>query len=489
MKTDLTRTTIPRRTLLAAAAAGTVVPWLSTYSNEQSSSLENLHDFAVAAVNRLTAGREIRLRLMYPTGCLGNIKETVTVFTQKTGVALDLVEVPLDEITEEILLEAEARKGSFDVALPATFGLPDLVESGILTNLDKYAGKYEPVDLQEDSLYTIGDYYKGSLYGYQTDGDTYMMFYLKDWLDDPEEGKKFADAHGYPLRVPRTWRELDDMMAHFHRPAEGRYGGALYRTEFFIAWEWWVRFHAKGLYPLSDDLTPRINEPAGVEALEELIAASKYLHPNASSNGLFENFRAFGIGNTFCNIGWGGTQKYLNGESSAVRNKLEFGPTPGGIVNDRLLQTPYFNWGWNYVVSAISSYPEIAYLFTLFASSPEMSTKSVRNRGGYFDPFRGAHYRDSAIISTYSQEFLKAHEVSMRHSIPDLYLKGQVEYFDELRLNVTAANVGEKSAKQALDDAASAWDAITDRMGRRSQRVQWRFLKSSYPSGVRDLLS
>ena len=76
----------------------------------------------------------------------------------------------------------------------------------------------------------------------------------------------------------------------------------------------------------------------------------------------------------------------------------------------------------------------------------------------------------------------------MRHSIPDLYLKGQGEYFDELRVNLAAADAGSKTPKEALDDTARSWERITRRMGKRSQQVQWRFLKSIYPADVRDKL-
>jgi multiple sugar transport system substrate-binding protein len=139
----------------------------------------------------------------------------------------------LGEINQKVLLEAVSKTGSFDISLPATFGMPDLAESGILVNLDQYAAKYEPEDFQQDALYSIGDYYKGNLYGYQTDGDTYVMFYLQDWLDNADENKAFADKNGYELKVPDTWEELDAMMAHFHRPDEGMFGGALFRTQFF----------------------------------------------------------------------------------------------------------------------------------------------------------------------------------------------------------------------------------------------------------------
>jgi multiple sugar transport system substrate-binding protein len=60
--------------------------------------------------------------------------------------------------------------------------------------------------LPEGLLIYARDYYKGSLYGYQTDGDTYVMFYNKPWLDNADEGKAFADKHGYALRCRRPGR-------------------------------------------------------------------------------------------------------------------------------------------------------------------------------------------------------------------------------------------------------------------------------------------
>jgi multiple sugar transport system substrate-binding protein len=477
------------QTTAAGAAAVTLAPSFAMRPRRASAAtLDDVHVEAAKAAKDLAAGREVTLTVMEPSGSLGNVKPVADRFTAETGIKIEFLEVPLGEINQKVLLEAVSKTGSFDISLPATFGIPDLAESGILVNLDQFAQKYEPEGFQNDALYSTGDYYKGNLYGYQTDGDTYVMFYLKDWLEDAEEGKKFADKHGYALKVPDTWEELDAMMAHFNRPDDGKYGGALYRTQYFLAWEWWVRFHAKGYFPLDDDLAPQINNEAGVQALAELVAASKNLYPGARTNGLFENFEAYGQGDKFCNIGWGGTQKFLNSEKSKVRGRMAHGPTPGGMVDGKLIKTPYFNWGWNYVVSSVSREPEIAYLFTLYACSPAMSTIAVRDPGGYFDPFRGAHYKDPEIEQTYTRTFLDAHEDSMRNSIPDLYLKGQGEYFDELRVNLAAADVGEKTSKEALDDTAQSWKRITRRMGKRSQKVQWDFLKSIYPAGARAVL-
>jgi multiple sugar transport system substrate-binding protein len=485
--------TLDRRRFLrgtAGAAALALAPgFVMRPGPARAASAATIHTEAAAQAKALAQGRSVTLTILEPSGSLGNVKPVADKFSEETGIQIRYVEVPLGEINQKILLEAVSKAGSFDLALPATFGIPDLVESGILVDLSDYAKKYEPSDYRADFLYSTGDFYKGKLYGYQTDGDAYVMFYLEDWLENEEENKAFSDKHGYALKVPDTWEELDAMMAHFHRPDQGMYGGALYRTQFFIAWEWWVRFHAKGYFPFDDNMEPQINNDAAVKALEELIAASKHLYPGASTNGLFENFEAYAEGDKFCNIGWGGTQKFLNSEKSKVKGRLAFGNMPGGMIGGRLVKTPYFNWGWNYVVSSLSKEPEIAYLFSLYACSPVMSTVAVRDPGGYFDPFRGAHYKDPEIIDTYTQEFLTAHEASMRDSIPDLYLKGQGEYFDVLRVKIQEADVGKATPKEALDDVANSWKRITRRMNTQSQKVQWAFLKSLYPGAVRSALT
>jgi multiple sugar transport system substrate-binding protein len=422
----------------------------------------------------------VEIAIFLSNGSKANVKPIGDWFTAATNIAVKYVEVAVDDINTRMMVDVLSGKGSFDIALPASFGIPDLVESRALRKLDDFAAKYAPTTYTDSSLYSVGDYYKGKLYGYQTDGDTYLMFYQKQWLSDADERKRFADLHGYPLAVPQTWQQLDAMMAFFNRPDDKRYAGALLRVANYIAWEWWVRFHAKGYWPFDSEIEPQIDIDAGVHALEELIAASKNLYPQARTNGLFENWEAFSKGDIFCNIGWGGTQKYLNGPKSAVRGKLAFGPTPGGEVDGKLLHTPYFNWGWNYTIPSGSKEAEIAYLFTLCACSSTLSTLAVRE-DGFFDPFRKEHYGDPQIIKTYSKEFLQAHQNSMQHSIPDMYLKGQGDYFDTLRENILQADRGTLGAQQALQKTAKQWRRTTRRMGRNSQIEQWAFLRSKYP--------
>ena len=450
-------------------------------------SLAKLHEEAAERARALVGGNRITLSLLLPHGCMGNVKPVAERFSQMTNIGIRFREVPVDDIVNHLLLETLSRQ-STDIALPATFGIPDLVEAGAILDLDGFAAAYEPVDFRDNVLYSVGDFYKGRFYVYQTDGDTYLMFYHREWLEDPDEGKRFADRFGRELALPKTWKELDELLVFFHRPEQERFGGALFRTPDYIVWEWWIRFHAKGVWPLTDELEPQIHGEAGVEALEEMLAASRYLYPQAEVNGLFENWKAYAKGNIFCNIGWGGTQKYLNRPESAMRGRLRFGPTPGGRIDGTLLQVPYFNWGWNYTVAKGCPHPEIAYLFTLFAASPLISTVSVREQSGYFDPFRREHYDDPRIVSTYSAEFLAAHRTSLLRSIPDFYLQRQGDYFDSLRENLILAHQGKLRARPALARTARQWRLITRKAGRENQIEQWRILKSNYPAAIRQAL-
>ena len=105
---------------------------------------------------------------------------------------------------------------------------------------------------------------------------------------------------------------------------------------------------------------------------------------------------------------------------------------PGGKVNGELLQARLISTGAGTMWFPASRPNLRSPIFFALCLLPDMSTIAVRDPAGYFDPFRGAHYEDPEIQKAYTPEFLAAHKASMVNSIPDLYLKGQGEYFDEL---------------------------------------------------------
>ena len=486
MKTHLARSKASRRDVLGGLAAASAM--LVSPSQSWARDFADLHDTVARKAATLAQGTSKTLRLLMPNGSGDNVRPVIAAFARATGITIEAIESPVDAINTQLSLDMMSGDSNYDLALPATFGLPDLAAEGAIMPLNTFAARHEPDGFRSGTLYQIGDSFDDKLYGFQTDGDTYLMFYHKELLENADEQARYADLHGTALGVPGTWAELDRQMAFFNRPDKGLYGGSLFRVPGYLAWEWWVRFHAKGLWPLSADLEPQINGDAGVEALEDLIRATEHQVPEVNGNGLFDNWKRYAKGDIYANIGWGGTQKFLNGPTSAMRNRMVFGPTPGGIIDNELLLTPYFNWGWNYVVTSNSKNPELAYLFALFASTPEMSTVSVRQQGGYFDPFRPEHYQDAKIAEAYSPEFLVAHEASLRASIPDLYLAGQGEFFRSLSDWLDRALTGNVTPKDALDRVAQQWRLINRRAGMRQQKERWAQLRGKYPAKVRAIL-
>lgn len=465
-----------------------VIPAMSSARLARAASSVEVHEMAAEQARNLVNGRALTIRLLLPNGSGANVSPIVDAFTQATGISVRLIETPVDDINLQLTLDALGGEGAYDLALPATFGLPDLVEAGAIIPISDYARKYEPANFRDEVLYRIGDTFDDQVYGFQTDGDAYVMFYHKGFLEDPDEQSRYSDTFGRALATPDTWEELDRQIQYFNRPSDGRSGGLLFRTPSYVTWEWWVRFHAKGVWPLSQDLTPQIAGDAGVTALEELIRVTQHLDPATATLGLFENWERYAKGNIYCNIGWGGSQKYLNGPNSQMRNRMIFGPTPGGMVDDSLLLTPYFNWGWNYVVTSQAAEPEIAYLFALFASSSEMSTRAVSQREGYFDPFRSEHYQNKDIRDAYSDEFLDVHFESMQNAIPDLYLAHQGEYFRVLGDWLNRALHGDVTPEEALTRVSENWQLISYRTDFEKQKQRWNQLREKYPQAIANRL-
>lgn len=465
-----------------------MVPGFALGTMSGASSDLAVDQYAAQKAVELASGRDVSLDLLLPEGSAANVRPVVQAFQLATGIQVRMTETPVDDIVLQLTLDTLGQSGSHDLALPATFGLPDLVEAKAIIPISEYAALHEPPGFRDNILYRTGDTFDNQTYGFQTDGDAYVMFYHKDLLEDPDEQARYADTFGNPLAAPETWEELDRQIRYFNRPDSGLGGGLLFRTPGYVAWEWWVRLHAKGVWPLGKDLTPQIAGDAGVSALEDLIAVTEHLCPETATLGLFENWERYEKGDVYCNIGWGGSQKHLNGPESMMRGRMVFRPTPGGIVDGQLLLTPYFNWGWNYVVTSRSVEPEIAYLFALFASSSRMSTLSVRQQEGYFDPFRVEHYRDESIMAAYSEDFLNVHFDSMQNAIPDLYLANQGEYFRVLSDWLNRALHKEVAPEDALTRVAENWELISRRTDYEKQKKRWLELREKYPAVVRHRL-
>lgn len=228
-------TCLDRRELFTRFAAGLVVGAFP--SGHVAAQSVNLEDKVAQWVNALKGSEPLTLNLLMPNGAEGNVAPVVARFEQMTGVKVQVTVAAVDDINTELLLDGYGHTGQFDVALPATFGLPDLISAKVISPISEFAKRYEPAGFRDDILYDVGDVFDGKIYGFQTDGDAYTMFYHKGLLENTSEQKRYEDRFGAALTQPDTWEELDQQMAYFNRPDEGLWGGLLFRTPGYLVWE------------------------------------------------------------------------------------------------------------------------------------------------------------------------------------------------------------------------------------------------------------
>lgn len=439
------------------------------------------------AMKRL-GGQQQPLKILYPKGSYDNLEVVINDFENAFSIKIEAIASELDDIAAEIFLNVNHRNQQYDVALPPTFNIPDLADAGVIVDLSDYAYEYEPKNYFSSSLYRTGDHYDGQLYGYQADGDAYMLFYNKQFYADTDNQKKYEDLYQTQLTLPKQWDELSRQIKFFHQPDNGLFGGSLFRNKNYIAWEFWVRLHAVGLLPFSNELQPMIDHPLAIEELAKMVELNPYLEKGVHQNGLFANFESFAKGDKFCNFGWGGTQKYIVSHRSRLVDNLAYSPTLSYGRSAEQDYMPCFNWGWNYVVLSNSVQKELAYLFCLFAASVKQSTNAVAQADGYFDPHREEHYQSQAIIDLYGEDFLTQHYFSLRHSLPDFYLQGHSQYMSTLRHAIYTASQGSVSPAKALGLAAAEWKKLNQRIGEEKQLTQWQQLYNLYPAYIKNAI-
>ena len=132
---DQAQKAIDRRSFLKSAAVGTaafaagtsLLSWARPA--KAAGSLANVQSDAAKAAKELAGGRVVTLRILEPSGSLGNIKPVADRWTADTGIKVEYIEVPLGEINQKVLLEAVSKAGSFDIALPASFGITEITQS------------------------------------------------------------------------------------------------------------------------------------------------------------------------------------------------------------------------------------------------------------------------------------------------------------------------------------------------------------------------
>ena len=409
---------------------------------------------------------------------------TKDAFEAQSGIKLDVQKSPFGEYASKILADAATQAGTFDVVLVETNRLGDLDNAGYLVDVTAWVEKYDP-DI-EDFIFPISStasQYNGRYVGLPTDGDVFIFYYRKDLLEDPAEQAAFAEEYGRELTVPVTYDEYDEVLEFFTRPEDNLYGAAEWRIRAVNYWWFWQRLWSGGGTYFNDDMSAAVNSAAGVQALEDMIAMADVMPPDALSYGYVETVEAMTSGLVFSNITWPAAGKNANDpEASSTVGKWGYATVPGYVVGGSVNQKSMSAPGYTILVSNYSDIDkEAAYLYTQWFTSPENLIQANQNLGGNTDVVRASIFADPAMAELFpgAGDYLDAQKANLAQAVPDPVLPGYGEYAQALEIEISNALTGQKSTQDALDDAAEAWDEITDAFGREEQLEVWQnFLAS-----------
>ena len=468
-------------------------------------------------------GQEVTI-LSLDSGPKGGISGPVYAFRpiweELTGGKLTIALTPISELYTKTFLDLRNGTGEYDAIIVGAFFYGDLIAGDYILPVDEWrdSGDYPKwsYDVMPPALKAIHTW-DGVGYGVLNDADGQILYYRRDMLTNPEHQAAFKKQYGYDLPVPpKTLQQLKDIAFYFNGKnfdsgdAEPDSGAVLH-----------LKVREQGLYHFTTlatsfamtpgdkldrthnvywfdpvDMKPLINSPGHVKALEYLLELSKAGPAAQVSWSLGEAWDYFLRGKAIFNFSYGDVSPLAQDETrSKIKGKVGASILPASdtywdmekkefVKTDQPRQVGNVTGGsWHGVISSLGDNPEAAYSFlSLMAIKPASKWLATYGWDGvdpgysyqFLEPKGEAKIEDYLAAGwdeTDVREYLDAYYVNFNAPtmLPYMRITGTQEYYDALDSNLSAAMSGAKTPKQALDDTAAQWEAITDRLGRDKQ--------------------
>ena len=444
---------------------------------------------AVAAARKLKAEGKApeTLNVLMADGAIGHFTKPwppdaptlQEVWERETGIKLNFIGVSPEEQFKKVIQDVTTRTKAFDVY---TFGyatMGDLTEANGLVPLDDYIAKHQP-DFRdpERGMPTTESYDMVYKYGGQTmsvcyDGDAQVWVYRKDLTEDPALKAEFADKYGWEPGPPRTWKETDQMSEFY--TSKGYLGNGNMMSAFWGISTWYNRYVSKdnpNQHLFDDDGNPLITTEAGIEATTEHVKSLDWSDRDGLSYSWGEYYGAFGGGRSFQLGTFSNLPKFLDTknpdgtDATAVTGKVGSYLPPGHQFGSDLVRRSTIYLGNNGGVSSQSDYPEIAYLFLQWSGSTRIFSLLTGNPGGFFDPFQLANFDDPLVNQSYHDYHVPVIAGTVARAVPTIAIPGQFAMHNMLDENLQAALIGEITPKEAMENAAKAWEKHLKKKGR-----------------------
>ena len=285
--------------------------------------------------------------------------------------------------------------------------------------------------------------------------DVSNLFYIASLYEDADNQARFEAEYGYALTPPETWQQVSDQAMFFADPPDF-FGTQFVGKDEAITGRFYEMLVAEGGQLFAGDWEPTFNSEAGVRALQWFVDLYESgAVPAGVPNYLWDDTGlGFASGTIALNLDWGGWSAFFNdAENSAVAGDVGLIRAPMGSAGIRT--------GWSgshsFSVTETCDNQEAAASFVTFLT--DYDRQMVEARNGLL-PTRTQVWDDAiAEFAAADNDFMvnvfETYQQSMAEDAftPPL-IPEWIEVSNVLWPELQAAIVGDKSAQEALDDAA-----------------------------------
>lgn len=285
--------------------------------------------------------------------------------------------------------------------------------------------------------------------------DVSNLFYIASLYEDADNQARFEAEYGYALTPPETWQQVSDQAMFFADPPDF-FGTQFVGKDEAITGRFYEMLVAEGGQLFAGDWEPTFNSEAGVRALQWFVDLYESgAVPAGVPNYLWDDTGlGFASGTIALNLDWGGWSAFFNdAENSAVAGDVGLIRAPMGSAGIRT--------GWSgshsFSVTETCDNQQAAASFITFLTDYERQMVEARN--GLL-PTRTQVWDDAiaefaAADNDFMVDVFQTYQQSMAEDAftPPL-IPEWIEVSNVLWPELQAAIVGDKSAQEALDDAA-----------------------------------
>ncbi|GGP26522.1 ABC transporter substrate-binding protein [Silvimonas amylolytica] len=322
-----------------------------------------------------------------------------------------------------------------------------------------FVSKFSPRVIQQSTI-------KGKLLEIPRHSDISELYYNKKAYDDPANKAAYKAKFGKDLAPPQTWDDVAQQAKFFAKPPNF-YGTQFAGKDEAITGRFYEMLVANGGQLFDKNFKPTFNSPAGVKSLNWFVDLYKSgAVPKGAPNYVWDDLgNGFASGTVALDLDWGGWASFFNDpKSSKVAGNVGIIRAPKGSSGKRT------GWSGSHSFSITQSCdnPKAAADFLMFITGFDAQMLEAR-RGlmpTRLDAQQAALAEFKAKNETYLTDVFNTFAAGMREdSFTPPLIPEWVEVSNSIWPELQKAIVGDKTSKQALDDAAKKVEALMDDAG------------------------